>query len=83
MKKQRHLLFTARTSKSMTQADVAKIIGITSKAYGHIETGRRNPSWEVALRLERFFGIPISELLDDNPDSEDSTSYKSKSIATK
>lgn len=63
MKKQRQVLFTTRIEKSMTQADVANAIGITSKAYGHIENGRRNPSWEVAQRLERFFGIPASELL--------------------
>jgi len=47
----------------MTQADVAKIIGISSKAYGHIENCRRNPSWEVAQRLEHFFNIPAGELL--------------------
>ncbi len=28
-----------------------------------IELGQCNPSWAVAQRLEKFFGIPIGELL--------------------
>jgi putative transcriptional regulator len=42
---------------------VASAIGLSKKGYNHIETGRRNPSWAVAQRLEKFFGIPASELL--------------------
>jgi putative transcriptional regulator len=36
--------------------------------YGLIETGRHNPSWAVAQRLEKFFGIPASELLANSTD---------------
>ena len=28
-----------------------------------IENGNRKPSWELQIRLERFFNIPASELL--------------------
>lgn len=36
---------------------------ISPEHLSSIESGRRNPSWSVAQRLERFFSIPASELL--------------------
>ncbi|SHJ64582.1 putative transcriptional regulator [Desulfofundulus thermosubterraneus DSM 16057] len=54
----------SRKKLGLTQEQVSLVIGISKKTYSHIETGRRNPSWEVAQRLEKFFGIPASELLE-------------------
>lgn len=54
----------------MTQEEVAEGIGMTRKGYSHIETGRRNPSWETQKSLERFFGVPISYLLDESEDDQ-------------
>lgn len=63
-----------RMSIGITQAQLAKEIKVTPEHVCLIETGNRNPSWEVAQRLERFFNIPASELLAESEDSEDSTS---------
>lgn len=53
-----------RIKRGLTQEYVAFAVGLKSKqAYSRIELGQRNPSWEVAEQLERFFGIPASELL--------------------
>lgn len=56
-------LYQERKQKNLTQVEVATIIGLSKQGYNHIERGRRNPSWEVAQRLEQFFGIPARELL--------------------
>jgi len=48
----------------LTLKQAAEAIGLKTKSsYRNIETGFRNPSWEVAHRLEILFGIPASELL--------------------
>ncbi|MCL6559474.1 MAG: helix-turn-helix domain-containing protein [Firmicutes bacterium] len=56
-------LIELRQSKGYTQEQLAKLLKISPGHLSNIETGRRNPSWEVARRLERFFGIPASDLL--------------------
>lgn len=59
MKKIKYL----RQSKGFTQEQLSRALGISPEHLSSIETGRRNPSWAVAQRLEQFFGIPASELL--------------------
>ncbi|WP_027364305.1 helix-turn-helix domain-containing protein [Desulfotruncus alcoholivorax] len=56
-------LIYLRQTKGFTQEQLAKILKISPGHLSNIESGRRNPSWEVAQRLEQFFGIPASELL--------------------
>lgn len=56
-------LIQVRNEKGYTQQEVADHVGISRRMYGSIETGARNPSWKVQKRLEKFFGIPVSELL--------------------
>lgn len=52
-----------RLAKNLSQVMVAKELKITVCMYQYLESGHRNPSWTVAQRLEKFFGIPASELL--------------------
>jgi putative transcriptional regulator len=61
-------LIKLRCTKGYRHKDVALSIGISRRMYGLIETGRHNPSWAVAQRLEKFFGIPASELLANSTD---------------
>lgn len=55
-----------RTEKGYTQQEVASHLGISRRMYGLIETGSRNPSWNVQKRMVKFFNIPIEELLDES-----------------
>lgn len=55
----RSALRKARELKGLTQAEVAKAVGIDRVSYLHIEVGRRNPSTRVALR--------IADVLEDDP----------------
>lgn len=52
-----------RLYKGLSQSNVAKELKISVRMYQYLEAGQRNPSWEVAQRLEQFFGIPARELL--------------------
>ncbi|MBE3586633.1 MAG: helix-turn-helix transcriptional regulator [Thermoanaerobacter sp.] len=63
----RRYLINTRKTLGYTQEQVAKEIGISQRAYSMIELNQINPSWEVAQRLEKFFGIPAGELLAVEP----------------
>jgi putative transcriptional regulator len=59
----RNKLRTRRLERGLTLDNVAQAVGLTKSAYGNIESGRRKPSLDIAFNLERFFGLPASELL--------------------
>lgn len=59
-----------RLSKGYTQRQLAKILNISPDHLSSIETGRRWPSGKVIIRLERFFGIPASELLAESKEQQ-------------
>lgn len=48
-----------------TQAVVAKELKISRQYLGMMETGDRNPSTKLMIRMEKFFGVASSELFPD------------------
>jgi transcriptional regulator with XRE-family HTH domain len=58
--------------QGMTVRELAQALGYAS--YSHIsdiETGRRNPSLDFALRVSRLFGVTTDQLLKDEQDIEE------------
>lgn len=54
----------------MTQAALAERVGVTRQTIVAIEQGRYSPSLEVAFRIARAFGVPITDVFhydDDGP----------------
>lgn len=43
----------------MTQADLARRVGVTRQTVVAIEQGRYSPSLETAFRIARTFGVPL------------------------
>lgn len=52
-----------RIANGWTQEHVAACVGITKAAVCDIETGRRNPSYEVLVKLEDLFRMNHRELM--------------------
>jgi len=52
----------ARKKAKLTQKEVAQKIGVTSRAYQHYETGRREPRVVHAIRLAKTLGTSVEEL---------------------
>lgn len=52
-----------RKKKNISQAEVAKYLGLTATAYGHYETGRRNISLEYLAKLADLYEVTIDELM--------------------
>ena len=52
-----------RKDKHMTQAQVAKRIGVTASMVSSYETDIRLPSYEVIVRIADLFGVTVDYLL--------------------
>lgn len=52
-----------RTDKHLTQAQVAKRVGVTASMVSSYETDIRLPSYEVMMRLADLFGVSVDYLL--------------------
>lgn len=61
-----------RTSKNLTQAEVATALGVSSVVYSRYETGSRQPSIEVLIQMADIFGVTVDYLL-GRQDIEDTT----------
>jgi putative transcriptional regulator len=51
-----------RAMKNVTQEELAIKIGVTRKTINTIENGKFVPSVILAIRLSKFFNIPVEEL---------------------
>ncbi len=51
----------------MTQADLARRVGVTRQTVIAIEQGRYSPSLEVAFQIARVFGLPLDGVFQYDP----------------
>lgn len=54
----------ARRLRGMTQQHLANLVGITQGTLSDIESGRRNGSPAVMLRLAEALGVPAEQFID-------------------
>lgn len=52
-----------RKEANATQADMAKILGVTVSAYGNYELGQREPTIEFLCKLADYFGVSVDYLI--------------------
>ena len=58
-----------RIKKGMTQTELAEACGVTQKTISALEVNRRNPSYELLIRLAGALAVTVDELIgteDDN-----------------
>ncbi|OYU13868.1 MAG: transcriptional regulator [Alphaproteobacteria bacterium PA4] len=60
----RSRLRVLRAEHNLTQADLGARIGVSRQAINAVETGKFDPSLELAYRLARVFDMPIETLFD-------------------
>ncbi len=51
-----------RAIKHITQEELAAAVGVTRKTVNTIENGRFVPSTVLAMRIARYFGVPVEEV---------------------
>lgn len=62
-----------RAEHRLSQGDLAERIGVTRKTISTIEVGRFVPSTVIALKIARYFGVPMEDIfsLDDDIDKNE------------
>ena len=58
----RNTLKVQRAIRDITQEELAAAVGVTRKTINTIENGVYTPSTALALRLARYFGVPVEEI---------------------
>ena len=61
-----------RMRRNLSQAQVAKALGVSSVVYSRYESGTRQPSIDIILQLADLLGVTVDYLL-GRQDIEDST----------
>lgn len=51
----------------MTQAELARLVGVSRQTLNAIEGGKYSPSLEVAFRIARVFAVPLEEVFEYDP----------------
>lgn len=51
-----------RAIKNISQEELAVAIGVTRKTINTVETGKFIPSTVLALKIARYFGVPVEEI---------------------
>ena len=60
-----------RKHRKMTLKELAEAIGYTSHSYiSEVETGKLQPSLELALKVSRLFDVSLDQLLKDELEIE-------------
>ena len=57
-----------RLKRNWSQSFVSQKLDITKSAFANIEKGKRNPSFEVLIKLENLFNLSHRELFEQLPD---------------
>jgi putative transcriptional regulator len=51
-----------RAKHDLTQAELAASVDVSRQTINAIETGKYNPSLELALKLARRFDVPVEDV---------------------
>ena len=66
-----------RTQRGLTQKQVAEAFGLIPSVYSRYETGVREPSLEILIQLDKYFGVSLDELVGfETPTSMGLSSYE-------
>jgi DNA-binding XRE family transcriptional regulator len=66
--RQARLNHQARLGRIVTITEVAQDIGVSRQALAQFENGRTTPSLDTAFKLCDYYGIPLSELIEYEPE---------------
>lgn len=62
MAKFNEVLKELRTSRNVTQAELAKAIGVSASTIGMYESGEREPNFETEEKLADYFNVTLDAL---------------------
>ncbi|MET9430946.1 MULTISPECIES: helix-turn-helix transcriptional regulator [unclassified Streptomyces] len=60
-------LAVVRAERKVSRQALAQAVGVHYQTIGYIERGQYNPSLDLALKMARFFGLPVEALFSLEP----------------
>ncbi|WP_435972427.1 helix-turn-helix transcriptional regulator [Streptomyces sp. Qhu_M48] len=60
-------LAVVRAERKVSRQALAEAVGVHYQTIGYIERGQYNPSLDLALKVARFFGLPVEALFSLDP----------------
>ncbi|MER5966663.1 helix-turn-helix transcriptional regulator [Streptomyces sp. NPDC002057] len=60
-------LAVVRAERKVSRQALAEAVGVHYQTIGYIERGQYNPSLDLALKVARFFGLPVEVLFSLDP----------------
>lgn len=65
-----------RVARGLSQAQVAKDLGLPQKTYCNYERNEREPNSTILIKISAYFGVTLDYLLDYHCDNEKSPHLK-------
>ncbi len=56
-----------RAEQGVTRRELADALGVHYQTVGYLERGEYSPSLHLALRIARFFGLPVEAVFSTQP----------------
>ena len=70
-----------RAERNWTQAELSDALDVSRQTVNAIETGKFDPSLQLAFRAARLFGMPIEEIFHDEERAAVGTELRNKTHA--
>ena len=64
-------LKVARAERSLSQGDLAKLVGVSRQTISMIERGDYSPSVTLALKIAKICGVRVEDIFTYEEDGED------------
>lgn len=59
-----------RKQKKVSQEELGSFVGVTRQTITSIETGKYTASLPLALKIARYFGLPVEEIFELTEEDE-------------
>lgn len=56
-----------RTERNVSRKALAEAVGVNFQTIGYLERGDYSPSLELAMKIARFFGLPVEMVFSFEP----------------
>ncbi len=60
-------LLLLRTERHVSRKQLADAVGVNFQTIGYLERGDYSPSLELAMKIARFFGLPVEMVFSFEP----------------
>ncbi|MEU1020154.1 helix-turn-helix transcriptional regulator [Streptomyces sp. NPDC005900] len=60
-------LAMVRAERKVSRQNLAEAVGVHYQTIGYIERGQYNPSLDLALKIAKFFGLPVEAVFSLEP----------------